>query len=102
MYPYHSPRGVDDYYDSDIDSSSVSSSQCDSHDDNSSVMQKVVTEDTVCSHSCPIIVVHSSKEFDAGRTSLIQQFTSQFDTYNITCYVSSGAVSNKPVHYRYD
>lgn len=43
MYPYHSPRGVDDYYDSDIDSSSVSSSQCDSHDDNSSVMQKVVT-----------------------------------------------------------
>lgn len=48
-----------------------------------------------------LIVVRSSKEYDAGRTSLIQQFTSQFDVYNIPCYVTTAPTSSTPVQYRY-
>ena len=45
--------------------------------------------------------VYSSKEYEAGRTSLLHQFASHFDTYNIPCYVSTGCGSSKPVQYRY-
>ena len=45
-------------------------------------------------------VVSSSKEYDAGRTSLIHRFSSQYDLYKVACYVSAANVSGKLAQYR--